>query len=208
MNSALIVVDIQKDFMPGGSLSIPLADEIIPGINHIMRMFSLVVGTKDYHPKKHISFASTHIGKKPGDHIEIEGGTQILWPDHCIQGSQGSEFDSRLDKECFLHIVLKGTHKNIDSYSTFFDNARDHSTGLSDFLFKQDIHKVFLCGVATEYCVLFSTIDALDLGFEVFVIKDLCRPVELLKGDEKLALKKMEVRGAKLIDSSEVASFL
>ncbi|MBM3208382.1 MAG: isochorismatase family protein, partial [Chlamydiae bacterium] len=147
MTSALIVVDIQRDFMPGGTLGIKEGDGIIPGINRVMRMFPLVIATKDYHPKRHISFASSHPGRRSGEVVSIDGRAQNLWSDHCLQESAGSDLDPRLDKDYFDHIFVKGTNRDVDSYSTFFDNARNKSTGLHDYLRKNNVKKVFICGL-------------------------------------------------------------
>jgi nicotinamidase/pyrazinamidase len=208
MKSALIIVDIQKDFMPGGALGIVDGDKIIPAINRIIRFFPLVVASKDYHPKNHVSFASSHPKRRPGDVITLAGRQQNLWPEHCIQESLGSEFDPRLDKDDLHHIVLKGTRRDVDSYSTFYDNAREKSTGLHEFLRKNSVKNVFICGVATDFCVFFSVLDAIHLGYNVYVIKDLCKPVNIHPGDDDNCLEKMKNAGARIIDSSDVLSYL
>lgn len=207
MKSALIVVDMQRDFMPGGALSVPDADLILPKINKLMELFSLVIATKDFHPKGHVSFASSHSGKKIGDSIEVQGKKQILWPEHCVQASSGSAFDPRLHVESIHEVIHKGTHKEIDSYSAFFDNAHNRPTGLGEYLKKQGITHVFFCGVATEYCVLFSALDALELGLSVCVIQDACKGIDLKIGDTEKAFEQMAQKGVKLIQSSEVKAF-
>jgi nicotinamidase/pyrazinamidase len=208
MKSALVIVDMQKDFMPGGALSVPHGDEIIPVINKLMTMFPLVVATKDFHPKRHVSFASSHPGRKIGDKVVVMGKEQELWPDHCVQGSSGVEYDVRIDRSYIDHFVEKGTNKDIDSYSTFFDNAHNLSTGLGEFLKKEGVTRVFLCGVATEYCVLYSSLDALKLRFEVFVILDACKGIDVSSGDVDKAVLKMKDAGVNLVSVSDVSSFI
>jgi nicotinamidase/pyrazinamidase len=208
MKSALIVVDMQKDFMPGGALSVPSGDEIIPLINKLMTMFPLVVATKDFHPKRHVSFASSHPGRKIGDKVMVMGKEQELWPEHCVQGSPGAEYDQKIDRTYIHHFIEKGTNKDIDSYSTFFDNAHNLSTGLGEFLQKEGVKKVFLCGVATEYCVLYSSLDALKLRFEVFVILDACKGINVNAGDVDKAVQKMKDAGVCLTTTNEVSSFI
>lgn len=208
MRNALLIVDMQKDFMPGGSLAVAHADEIIPCINHLMKQFPLVVATKDFHPSGHVSFASSHPGKKIGETVVLDGKEQILWPDHCVQGTEGCAVDPRLDISRIHHFVHKGINIEVDSYSTFFDNAHNHSTGLSDYLKKLGVTHVFLCGVATDYCVLYSTLDALKLGFSVYVIVDACKGIDLYPNIERGAFTQMKKNGATLISSDEVLKYL
>lgn len=208
MKSALIVVDMQRDFMPGGALSVPDADLILSKINKLMEQFPLVIATKDHHPKDHISFASSHAGKKIGETIDVQGIKQVLWPEHCVEGSPGSEFDPRLHSESIHETIHKGTHKEIDSYSTFFDNAHKRSTGLAEHLKNEGITDLFLCGVATDYCVLFSALDAVELGFSVHVIEDVCKGVDLKEGDCEKAFAQMLQKGIKLTSFAEVKAFL
>lgn len=199
--TVLLIIDMQNDFMPGGALAVPKADLAIPVINKLMPKFSLVVATQDWHPKDHMSFAGNHPGKKPGDVVDLNGVRQILWPAHCVQNSKGAELVANLKKEKIAHIVQKGTDKWIDSYSAFFDNARKRSTGLYDYLKKQNVREIFLCGVATDYCVLFSVLDALELGFSVTVIADACYGIDLHKGDVEAAFARMAEKGATIIPS-------
>lgn len=202
--TALLVIDIQNDFLPGGSLAIKKGDEVIPIIQELLnKNFDLIVATKDWHPKDHGSFAVTH-QKRVGEIIDLEGLPQILWPVHCVQGTYGAEFAKGWDSHKIHHIFHKGTEKNIDSYSTFFDNGHRKSTGLGDFLKEKNVKKVFIAGLATDYCVKFSTLDAINLGFTTFVIEDACRGVNLQEGDSERAIEEMKTAGAQLIHSSEV----
>ncbi len=201
---ALIVVDMQKDFMPGGPLGTPGGDEIIPIINQMMDKFPIVLATNDWHPKGHVSFAASHPGKKVGDRIQVGEIEQILWPVHCVQETEGAEFAKGLHTEKIKEVFYKGTDLRVDSYSTFFDNAHLRKTGLEEYLKKQGIQKIVLVGVATEYCVLFSTWDALALGFEVMVIRDGCKAINLQPEDEKNALEKMKKEGANIVMAKEV----
>lgn len=201
----LLIVDVQNDFMPGGSLGVPEADQIIPVINRILPKFSLVIATQDWHPADHVSFARNHPGKKVGDVIEVQGIEQILWPVHCVRSTKGAELVPGLNKEMIANIFYKGTDKTIDSYSAFFDNARRKSTGLFDYLKSSGIKEIYICGVATDYCVLYSVIDALDLGLSVFVISDACRGINLFPGDCESAFATMVEKGAKLIPSTAMS---
>ena len=202
--TALIIVDMQKDFMSGGALPVPGADGIIPTINQLIEKFSLVLATKDWHPPDHMSFAVSHPRKKVGDVVTIQGVSQILWPVHCVRDTEGSEFVSGLHTDKVTSVFLKGTDKWIDSYSTFFDNARKKSTGLTDYLLSRDIKRVYLAGVAFEYCVLYSALDTADLGFETFVVLDACRGINLHPKDEEMALAAMSAKGVHLITSEEI----
>lgn len=204
MDRALLIVDMQNDFMPGGALGIFNGDEIIPLINALIPDFPLVVVSQDWHPADHVSFAHSHPGKKVGDVITVKETKQILWPMHCIRASKGAELIDELDKEAIACNFYKGTEKNIDGYSAFFDNARLKSTGLADYLRSRGVNAIYIAGVATEYCVLYSTLDALDLGFTVFVIEDACRGINLRPGDAKKALEEMLSKGATMVRSSDV----
>lgn len=190
----LILTDIQNDFMPGGALGIKGANAIIPIINQLMSDFDSVIATQDWHPPHHISFASTH-KKKVGEVILVNGVEQILWPDHCIQHTHGADFASGLQKGRIEAVFHKGTDPKIDSYSTFFDNARSHHTGLADYLRKRGLNDLYFVGVATDYCILYSVLDALELGFKVSVIQKACRAIH----DEAKAFEKMKSQGAIII---------
>lgn len=203
MIKALVITDVQNDFLPGGALAVRGGDKIIPLINSIAGHFDLVIATKDWHPADHESFASVH-GKKPGEIIDLHGITQILWPDHCIQDTEGSELAENLDKRLIKKIFLKGTHKSMDSYSCFFENDRKTSTGLDCYLKEKGIRQVFLCGLATDYCVKYSALDAVALGFETWLIKDAAEGVELNPGDVKKAVDEMEQAGIKTVLSCHI----
>jgi len=187
--------------MPGGALGIAGANAIIPIINALIPKFDVVLATQDWHPPHHISFASTH-HKKVGEVIRIGNLEQILWPDHCIQNTRGADFATGLHRERIEAIFHKGTDPKVDSYSTFFDNARKRHTGLADHLRKRQLKDLYFVGLATDYCVLYSVLDALELGFNVWVIRDGCRPIDLKPGDEERALEKMRAKGAQIIWSS------
>ena len=205
---ALIIVDVQVDFLPGGALAVPKANEIVPLINHLISLpFDHIVATRDFHPPKHYSFASRW-AKKAGERITIEGVEQILWPEHCVQGTKGSEFAPGLDVEHFDEVVYKGVNYQIDSYSTFFDNFKLRTTGLEDFLRLQGVEELYFAGIATDYCVFYSVIDAVELGFTPFVIVDACRGIDLQPGDIQEALKKMQAKGAELVTSEQVEKSL
>jgi nicotinamidase/pyrazinamidase len=203
---ALLIVDMENDFMPGGALGVPGADKIVPLLNALMEKFSLVVMCEDFHPADHVSFAASHPGKKPGDRIQVKGFEQVLWPVHCVRNTKGAEIVSELNKDKIASIFYKGTDKNIDSYSAFFDNARQKSTGLGDYLKSHKITDLYVAGVATDYCVLYSSLDALELGFRVYVITDACRPINLKKGDEQRALDRIVTQGGKLVTSKILLS--
>ena len=202
---ALIMVDVQYDFMPGGALPAREGDEVVPVLNRVQPLFDVVVATQDWHPRNHGSFASNHPGRKPGDVIDLHGLEQILWPDHCVQGSRGAELHGNLDRARIEKVVHKGTDPAIDSYSTFFDNGRRRSTGLEDFLRERGVTDVFLGGLATDYCVLWSARDAVDLGFRTHVIRDACRGVDLHAGDSERAFDEMRRMGIAVVGSEEFA---
>jgi len=202
--NALLLVDIQNDFLPGGALAVRAGDQVVPLANRVSPMFDLVVATQDWHPADHGSFAANHAGKKPGDVIELGGLEQILWPVHCVQGTPGAAFAAALDRSRVARVFRKGVDADVDSYSTFFDNARRRSTGLSDYLKERGARQVYLLGLATDYCVKYSALDALDLGFDTFVIEDGCRPVEREAGDCARALREMTQAGATIVRSDEL----
>lgn len=175
----LIVVDIQNDFCPGGPLSVPRGDEIIPLINRLARRFPNVVLTQDWHPPDHLSFASTHPGKKPYDSIIVDYGPQILWPDHCVRTTPGADFHKDLDIPHAALVLRKGIDRKIDSYSTFYENDRKTPTGLVGYLRDRGFTRVFLAGLALDFCVRYSAEDAHREGFEVMVIEDACRGIDV-----------------------------
>jgi len=202
---ALVLVDIQNDFMSSGALAVPRADEVVPIANALIQRFgNMVVATQDWHPPGHLSFASSHGGKAPGDVVEIDGIQQMLWPDHCVQQSAGASFHSGLDISGIHHVVRKGADPRIDSYSGFFDNDRRHSTGLDALLKRHRVSRLLLAGVATDYCVLFTALDARRLGFQVVVVKDGCRAVGLAPNDESDAWTRMKQAGCHVIAIADV----
>ena len=202
--NALIIVDLQNDFLPGGALPVPHGDEVILLANELQRRFDLVVATKDWHPPNHGSFAANHRGKKPGDRIMLDGIEQILWPVHCIQNTGGSEFASSFDTNRVAHIFHKGINPQIDSYSTFFDNAHRRHTGLAHYLEKRSIKEIYLMGLALDYCVKYSVLDARHLGLNTHVILDGCRGIELEIGDIERALEEMKQAGATILKSGDL----
>jgi len=198
---ALIVVDIQNDFLPHGSLAVPEGDEIVPVVNRLMDHFPVVVASQDWHPADHSSFATQHTGHQPGDVIDLEGTPQILWPDHCVQHCSGASFASGLEVHRFDHVVRKGDDRRVDSYSAFYDNDHTRATGLESWLREREIDEVAVCGLATDYCVKFTVLDALRLGFSTVLIADATRAVNLAEGDRERAIEEMKAAGATIIDS-------
>lgn len=195
-DSALIVIDVQNDFCPGGALAVEGGDQIVKGINDLMSEFPAVVLTQDWHPEGHSSFATSHPGQEPFSMIDMPYGPQVLWPDHCIQGSEGAEFHEGLDTTRADLIVRKGYNPRIDSYSAFFENDHTTATGLEGYLRTRGIEKLTMVGLATDYCVNFSAVDAAKLGFTVNVRTDLCRAIDL-DGSLKAAMEGM--RGAGVV---------
>lgn len=174
---ALLLIDIQNDFLPGGSLAVAGGDEIIPIVNKLQEHFKLVIATQDWHPISHKSFASNHPGKSIFDEIELNGLTQILWPDHCVQASEGAALSDKLSEHRIEAIFRKGTHADIDSYSAFFDNGHLKSTGLSDYLKGKSVDRLYIVGLAGDFCVYYTAKDAITEGFETYVIEDGVRSV-------------------------------
>lgn len=175
----LVVIDLQNDFCPGGQLAVGGGDLIIEPIHKMAPLFEHVVLTQDWHPANHTSFASAHVGKRPFDQIELSYGTQTLWPDHCVQGSQGAEFHPALRLPQAELILRKGFRPHIDSYSAFFENDRVTPTGLAGYLDERNLNRVFLAGLAYDYCVGFSALDARRLGLEAVILRDACRAIDL-----------------------------
>lgn len=175
---ALILVDIQNDFLTGGSLAVPLGDEIILLINELQSAFQLIVATQDWHPSNHKSFASNHTDKVPFDKVMLHGMEQVLWPDHCVKGSHGAEFHPDLDMNNVEAIFRKGMDSDIDSYSGFFDNGHKKSTGLAGYLREKKVNRVYVCGLAADYCVSYTARDALKENFETYIIEDATRAIE------------------------------
>ena len=201
---ALLLIDLQNDFMPGGALAVEHADEAVVVANAIMPFFEIVVATQDWHPPFHASFASSHPGRAPGERMEVAGALQTLWPNHCVQNSPGASFHSALDVAGITHVVRKGTDVSIDSYSGFFDNGHIHDTGLADYLKARGVGDVWIAGVATDYCVKFTALDARQLGLPTTVVVDGCRGVDLQPGDVDAALAEMVSAGCQMVTSSDL----
>jgi len=201
MMKALLLVDIQNDFLPGGSVAVPQGNEVVPIANRLLSQFELVVASQDWHPVHHGSFAANHPGKKLGERITLNGLTQILWPNHCVQGSRGAQLVSDLQTEKIQKVFQKGTDSEVDSYSTFFDNARRKNTGLAAYLKDRGVTEIYLMGLATDYCVKFSALDAVSLGFKTFLIEDGCRGVNLQPDDSQKAIQEMRNAGVQIISS-------
>ncbi|WP_114748866.1 bifunctional nicotinamidase/pyrazinamidase [Pleomorphovibrio marinus] len=201
---ALLVVDVQYDFLPGGSLAVPDGDKVIPVINRIQDKFDIVVATQDWHPKNHGSFASNHQGKKAGDFVKLSGEDQILWPDHCVQGTPGAQIHHDLKRKSWKKVFQKGTNPVVDSYSGFYDNNRGEDTGLATYLKEHGVEEVFVTGLAADYCVKFTVMDAIKEGFETNLVEDATKGVNLSSGDTERAFTEMEKAGAKIIDSSSI----
>lgn len=198
----LLIIDVQNDFMPGGSLAVPDGDTIVPIINSIQPKFDLVVAAQDWHPQDHVSFASNHPGKSHFDEIELHGKSQTLWPDHCVQETEGAQFHRDLHTQQWEAIFRKGTDKDIDSYSAFYDNGHLKSTGLAGYLKEKGTSQLFLCGLAADICVYFSTYDAFKEGFACFFIEDASQPLD--PEELKELKKKMEYLGIQVISSKDI----
>lgn len=201
---ALIVVDTQRDFLPGGSLPVPHGDEVVPLINRLMEQVPLVVATQDWHPADHCSFAANHAGHEIGDTVEVEGLPQFLWPVHCVQETLGASFSPDLNVYRFAAVFRKGTDPQLDSYSGFYDNAHLLKTGLTDYLRRHAIERVLIAGLATDYCVKHTALDALGEGFAVQVIEDACRGIDQPTGSVADALREIRNAGGEIVTSDEI----
>ena len=202
--NALLVIDIQNDFCPGGILAVPGGDQIISLIITLSQNFQLVIATQDWHPPRHISFASRW-DKKPGDIICINNMEQVLWPDHCISGTRGADFYSQLVTLRANFILRKGTNPDLDSYSGFFENDRKTATGLEFLLKGLNVKKVYICGLATDYCVFFTALDAVRLGFDTYIIEDACRGIDNPPGNLSRALAELQKNRICLIKTNQLA---
>lgn len=202
--NALILVDIQYDFIPGGAFAVADGDQVLAVANRLIPHFELVVATQDWHPANHQSFASQHEEKEIGDIINLEGLEQVLWPDHCIQGTQGANLHHGLNLSGIHRVIQKGTDPKIDSYSGFFDNGGRQSTGLSDFLHQQKVNEVTVIGLATDYCVKFTALDARKVGLKTNVVKEGCRGIEVNPGDEQRAYAEMQNEGVTLLAIDQI----
>jgi nicotinamidase/pyrazinamidase len=203
VSRALIIVDFQNDFTPGGALAVPDGDEVVPVINRLAARFDNVVLTQDWHPRKHASFASAHPGKKPFETIELAYGTQVLWPDHCVQGTSGAALHADLDLTKAQLVIRKGHHREIDSYSAFLEADRKTTTGLAGYLKERKLRSLYVCGLATDFCVAWTALDGRAAGFDVTVIEDASRAIDL-EGSLSRAWKDMAAAGIKRASSSQL----
>lgn len=200
---ALLIIDVQNDFCPGGALEVPDGDQIIPTINKLSQAFDVVIQTQDWHPNGHSSFASSHEGKKPYETIEMPYGQQVLWPDHCVQGSGGAAFHPDLETNRSQLIIRKGFRKEIDSYSAFYENDNETTTGLTGYLQERNIDTLFAVGLATDFCVKWSVIDALKEGFDVHVVEDAVKGIDI-DGSVDQAWSEMSDAGAEKVTSKDL----
>lgn len=199
---ALILVDIQNDFLPGGALAVPDGDAVIPVANRLQSAFPIIVATQDWHPADHGSFAANHPGKNVFEQTELNGLPQTLWPVHCVQNTKGAALASDLNQDRVAKVFRKGTDAGVDSYSGFFDNGHRKSTGLDDWLKETGVTEVFVCGLATDYCVKFTALDAAQLGFKTSLIEDASRGVNLGLNDVKNAVSGMKRAGINIVQSA------
>jgi nicotinamidase/pyrazinamidase len=202
---ALLVIDVQNDFIPGGPLAVPGSDDIVPLINRLGRSFNQVVLTQDWHPAGHASFASSHPGKQPFDTTLLPYGEQTLWPDHCIQGSQGAALHPALDLPHAQLIIRKGCNPDIDSYSAFMEADRQTPTGLAGYLKERGVDTVYVVGLALDFCVMFTALDARIAGFNTVVVLDACRSIDI-EGSMETAIRRMQTAGVELIQSTAMTA--
>jgi nicotinamidase/pyrazinamidase len=205
-NNALVLVDLQYDFCPGGALAVPRGDEVLEVANRAARSFDVVVATQDWHPPDHGSFAAHHPGKQPYDVIDLDGLQQVLWPVHCVQDTRGAELHERVERARVTKVFRKGTDPRVDSYSGFHDNGRRGSTGMGEWLKDRGVTTIYVLGLATDYCVKFTALDGVTDGFEVYLIEDGCRAVELSPGDGDRAVEAMRSAGVTVISSGDIGS--
>ncbi|MEE8483495.1 MAG: bifunctional nicotinamidase/pyrazinamidase [Nitrospinota bacterium] len=204
-SDVLLVVDVQNDFCPDGALAVPDGDSVVPVVNRLAKAFGRVILTQDWHPKGHLSFASSHEGKKPMETAELSYGIQVLWPDHCVQGTPGADFHSGLETHRAELVIRKGYNREIDSYSAFFENDKKTPTGLSGYLKERGLTRIFIVGLATDFCVFYSALDAKKLGFDLFVIGDGCRGIDV-EGSLEAAWKEMARAGVGRIMEKDVSA--
>ncbi len=200
---ALVIVDIQNDFCPGGALAVPGGDEVIEPVNKLAGEFDCIVQTQDWHPQDHLSFASNHDGKEPYETTEMDYGEQVLWPDHCVQGTKGAEFHPELKTRPSQLIVRKGFRKHIDSYSAFFENDNETVTGLHGYLQERGVSELFVVGLATDFCVKWTVLDGLKLGYDVHLVEDAVRGIDI-DGSVDAAMQEMKDAGVVLTHSKEI----
>ena len=203
LNNALIVVDVQNGFCPGGNLAVANADQIIPRINALGRVFQNIVITQDWHPATHVSFAANHAGKQDYEQIQLSYGEQVLWPVHCVQGTADAELHPDLDLPTAQLIIRKGFHEQIDSYSAFMEADRKTTTGLAAYLKAREIDTVYIVGIATDFCVAWTAIDACELGFSTYVIEDATKAIDL-NGSLEQAWQQMLAHGVQRIQSADI----
>jgi nicotinamidase/pyrazinamidase len=203
VNDVLVAVDVQIDFCPGGALAVPGGDEVVAAINFIAPNFPHLVATQDWHTPGHLSFADSHPGRTPFETLDLPYGQQTLWPDHCVQGTAGAEFHPKLDLTAAEVIIRKGYRKEIDSYSAFFENDKKTHTGLAGYLNERGLKRLFFTGLATDFCVAHSALDAVTLGFEAVVILDACREIDLA-GSHEAALQRMRSAGVSIVKSGDL----
>jgi nicotinamidase/pyrazinamidase len=196
---ALILVDLQNDFLPGGALAVPQGDQVLAPANALQQRFPLVVATQDWHPPDHCSFAANHPGRRPGEVIDLDGLPQVLWPVHCVQNTPGAAFAAALDTRRVEQVFRKGTDPRVDSYSGFFDNGHRRSTGLADYLRRRGVDSVYILGLATDYCVKFTALDSVSLGFDTWLIENACRGVNLRQGDDERAIAALREAGVHVV---------
>lgn len=202
--TALIIVDMQNDFMPNGALAVQNADQIIQPINQLAQHFQNVILTQDWHPNEHISFVDNHANQQVFDYIELSYGQQVLWPRHCVQGSQGAEFHRDLNIPHAQLIIRKGYHVEIDSYSAFLEADKKTATGLASYLRERQINTVYIVGVATDYCVKWTALDAQQAGFKTYVIEDMCKAIDI-NGSLAQAWLEMSQAGVQRVQSCQMA---
>lgn len=200
---ALILVDLQNDFLPGGALAVRQGDQVIEPANRLQAAYDLVVATQDWHPADHGSFATQHLWRNPGEVTCLEGLEQVLWPPHCVQGTWGAELSAELDRTRIARVFRKGMDRKVDSYSGFFDNGRRNDTGMGAWLREQGIDAVDVCGLALDYCVKFTAIDAARLGFRTSVLIDACRAANLHAGDGERAVEELRRAGVAIVGEQE-----
>ncbi len=200
---AFLVIDVQNDFCPGGALAVPGGDEVVPRINELAGRFEHVLLTQDWHPPGHLSFASSHAGKAPYETVELAYGSQILWPDHCVQGTPGAAFHPELRLDRAELVLRKGFRRAIDSYSAFFENDHRTPTGLAGYLRERGVETLYLAGLATDFCVQYSALDGRAVGFEVYVVEDAVRGIDT-QGSLEEAWRQMDAAGVRVVSAEEV----
>lgn len=205
-HAALILVDIQNDFCRGGALAVPDGDAVVPVANALSARIPRVIATQDFHPRSHLSFASNHPGRSVYEQVDLDGLPQVLWPDHCVQGTPGADFHPDLDRTRVQHVVQKGTDPRIDSYSGFFDNGHRKATGLHELLAEVGARDLYVLGLATDYCVKWTALDAVRLGYRVHLIADGCRGVGLGPRDVEDAIRAMSEAGVEILSSAALTA--